>query len=164
MPEENNPPHDLVALLRQQWQQERPDLDTGAMEVVGRIAQIASRWDAELRETLKPFQLSYTDFDILATLRRSGAPFELTPTALLESVLLTSGALTTAMKRLERSGYLTRIDDPADRRSRRARLTDQGIALAEEAAAVRFRVAAEQLGTMDESDRSELIRLLQQLA
>ncbi len=154
---------DVIDLLRSQWKSQFPHLDTEAMDVVGRITLLASRWDAEIHHALKPFALSYTDFDIIATLRRSGEPYELTPTALMESVVLTSGAMTTALTRLENAGLLCRKPDPNDGRVRRARLTRAGATLAEKAARARFKVASEQIAELSGKDAQALVKLLRKL-
>ncbi len=154
---------DLIDRLRQEWKTELPELDTNAMDVVGRVMLLANRWDGEIQQTLKPFGLTYTDFDILATLRRCGSPYELTPTQLLESVLLTSGAMTTALARLENAGLLTRIEDPNDRRSKKAGLTRKGLSLAVKAAKKRFQTADQQLEILSVSEKRTLAKLLRKM-
>ncbi|MFK7954807.1 MAG: MarR family winged helix-turn-helix transcriptional regulator [Lysobacterales bacterium] len=154
---------DLIDRLRQEWERESPKLDTHAMDVVGRVMLLANRWDSQVQQTLKPFKLTYTDFDILATLRRSGAPYELTPTQLLQSVLLTSGAMTTALARLEDAGLIARIEDPNDRRSKKAGLTRKGVSLAGKAANKRFETAGVQLEKLSEGERRTLTKLLRKM-
>lgn len=154
---------DLIDRLRQEWRQEAADLDTQAMEVVGRIMLLAHRWDSELQRELKPYDLSYTDFDILATLCRSGAPYELTPTQLLRSVLLTSGAMTTALTRLQTAGLLRRTEDEHDRRSKKAQLTRRGLSLARKAADQRFATANGQIQGLTASEGRTLEKLLRKL-
>ncbi|MEM1088919.1 MAG: MarR family transcriptional regulator [Pseudomonadota bacterium] len=163
MPRNSPTDADVIDLLRSQWESQLPHLDTEAMEVVGRITLLASRWEAELQRALKPFALSYTDFDIIATLRRSGEPYELTPTELLQSVVLTSGAMTTALTRLEKAGLLSRTPDPSDGRVRRAKLTRSGAALAAKAARVRFNVAGEQVTELTNKDQQALVGLLRKM-
>ena len=85
---------DLLDVLVEEWAVQKPDLDAKPMLVVGRIVRLANLMQSEVTRELRPFGLSYTDFDILATLRRKGKPYELTPSELADSVILTSGAMT----------------------------------------------------------------------
>lgn len=154
---------DPVDQLRQQWRRFDPSLDTRAMDSVGRMVHLVSHWDAEINIMLKPYGINYTDFDILATLCRVGSPYKLTPTDLLRSVLLTSGAMTTALSRLERSGLITRIEDPDDRRVKHARLTRKGQALARKTAAKRFELAGEHASGLTRKELIELEVLLRKM-
>lgn len=155
---------DLVERLRREWQQEAPELDTSAMEVVGRIIHLASQWQDKANVALKPFGLSYTDFDILATLRRSGAPYELSPTALCNSVLLTSGAMTTALSRIEKLGLIERFEGVSDKRVKMARLTAKGSEKAYEASVVRFSLAEDNVLKLNQSQRRNMSNLLLSLS
>jgi DNA-binding MarR family transcriptional regulator len=104
------------------------------------------------------------DFDVLATLRRSGAPYELTPGELGASTMVTSGAVTKRVDRLERAGLVERRVDDADARGRRIRLTEPGIALIDEAYAVHMDNEARMLAGLSPDERADLVRLLRRLA
>lgn len=132
---------DLVDALAGEWALECPEFDLEGMHIVGRLIRLGSLLQARAETIVKPFGLIYTDFDILATLRRAGEPYSLTPTELMQSVLLTSGAMTAAMNRLENAGLLKRYRSENDRRSLSAQLTPAGSALAEKAAEMRFKDA-----------------------
>ena len=119
--------------------------------------------EARVNTLLKPIGLSYTDFDVLATLMRSGKPYALTPTALRRSVLITSGAMTAALDRLETGGLIVREPNPDDRRSLTARLTKDGRRLARKAARLRFADAAESIAQLSAVDRTQLASLLRLL-
>jgi DNA-binding MarR family transcriptional regulator len=134
---------DLVDQLIADWTRQRPDLDVSAMAVVGRVLHLGRVLEGRANAALKDAGVAYTDFDVLATLRRSGEPYRLTPTALRRSVLLTSGAMTACLNRLEARGLLTREPSPEDRRVLTATLTAAGRTLADRAAALRFDEARE---------------------
>ena len=122
---------DHVDLLLAQWARQRPDLDCSPMGVLGRVARMAAIAGREVSEELKECGLLGSDFDILATLRRAGEP--LTPTALYQSAMLSSGAMTARLDKLEQRGLITRQAAPDDRRSLLVCLTDAGLALVDEA-------------------------------
>lgn len=161
---EDDKPVDAVDLLQAQWQQFDPKLDTNAMQCVGRMFNLVSKWDAATNAMLKPHGINYTDFDIIATLCRAGAPHELTPTQLLTSVLLTSGAMTSALARLERTGLITRVDDAIDKRVKRAKLTTKGQRLARNTAAKRFKLANSQASNLSKNEQRTLESLLRKLS
>ncbi|MEL6821396.1 MAG: MarR family transcriptional regulator [Calditrichota bacterium] len=155
--------HDLIDRLIEEWKTERPELDTSAMGVVGRIIMLGNLLQKRAGEALKPFGMHYTDLDVLATLRRSGPPYRLTPTELLNSVLLTSGAMTTLLNRLEKSGHITREPDPNDGRVKAVKLTEQGIELIDRAIEIRFKEARESISGVSKRDFSELEKILKKL-
>lgn len=72
---------------------ERPDLDVSPMAVIGRLSRLGVLVDAELRRTFARHGLDHAIFDVLATLRRTGPPYRLTPTELMRSAMVTSGAM-----------------------------------------------------------------------
>ncbi|WP_296615858.1 MarR family transcriptional regulator [Sphingomonas sp.] len=154
---------DIVDQLLRDWAHERPDLDVSAMAVVGRLLHLGGLLQAQAGERLRAFGIGYTELDVLATLRRSGAPYRLSPTALRKSVLLTSGAMTACLNRLEQRGLISRVSDEADRRSLVAMLTDQGVRLIDEAIASHFGGAERTVGGLDRTERAELARLLRKL-
>ncbi|TIU18494.1 MAG: MarR family transcriptional regulator, partial [Mesorhizobium sp.] len=100
---------DRAAKAIEQWNKERPDLDVSPMAVLGRLNEASS---LIARERLAPlfarFGLQSGEFDVLATLRRSGSPYALTPTALYEATMVTSGAMTNRLDRLEKAGLILR--------------------------------------------------------
>ncbi|MCJ2060539.1 MarR family transcriptional regulator [Methylobacterium sp. J-048] len=110
-----------------QWRRERPDIDPFPMEVVGRLTELAQ---GILRDRLHPafagFGLQQGEFDVLATLRRSGAPYALTPTALCDATMISSGGMTARIDRLEKAGLIERQTHPTDRRGTLVALTDPG--------------------------------------
>lgn len=154
---------DRTDRLLAEWHAERPELDASAMAVVGRLLSIGRALEARANAALRPLGLHYTDLDVLATLRRGGRPYRRTPTELRDSVLITSGAMTACLDRLERNGLIARVADPHDRRSSAAGLTTAGRKLIDAAIAVRFAEAAEALSGLSHGDRARLAALLKAL-
>lgn len=160
---DNAEPHDLIDKLIADWRRERPRTAPEPMRVVGRIIRLARRYEEEVSRILRPRGLSYSDFDVLATLRRTGEPYELTPTQLQKNVLLTSGAMTACLRRLETAGLVSRRADAADRRRLSARLTPSGHDLVEGLIDRRFDVARGALAKLDPAQIAILEQLLRQL-
>lgn len=154
---------DAVDLLLQKWQRERPKLDVQPLAVVGRILRLASILERRANESLKPFELPFWAFDVLATLRRSGKPYSLTPTDLMQSTMLSSGAMTNRIDRLEALALVRRVPDPNDRRSLRVQLTLKGFQLVDRAAVVRMEEAESSLASLPSRDRKTLADLLRKL-
>jgi len=154
---------DKIDRLLADWKSERPDLDSSAMQVVGRLLSLGRLLESRAAAALKPLGLHYTDLDVLATLRRQGRPYRLTPTGLRDSVLITSGAMTACLDRLERNGLITRVAHPSDRRSTSAELTAAGKKLIDKAIVVRFAEASEAVAALTASERAQLARLLKKL-
>lgn len=120
---------DRIDRILAQWTRQRPDLETRAMGLVGRIQRAAAALRPRLDETHAASGLAGETFDVLASLRRSGPPYQLTPTELYREMMLTSGAMTNRIDRLEEAGLVARRPDPADRRGTLVRLTARGKAL-----------------------------------
>ncbi|GAA0814094.1 MarR family winged helix-turn-helix transcriptional regulator [Spirilliplanes yamanashiensis] len=125
--------HDGVDLIVEQWRRERPDLDTTAMAVFGRIYRLAKLAGDVVERAYAEFGIGRPEFDVLATLRRSGAPFQLSPGALAASMMLSSGGTTARLDRLEKAGLVRRSPDPQDRRGVLVSLTDAGRQLIDQA-------------------------------
>jgi DNA-binding MarR family transcriptional regulator len=120
---------DHVDAILAQWARERPDLDASPIGLIGRLHRLADVLNVELRKVFAEEGIGDGDFDVLVTLRRHGAPYELTPSELGASTMVTSSAVTKRIDRLERAGLVTRTVSEADGRSRRIRLTGDGVAL-----------------------------------
>lgn len=154
---------DLVDRLIEDWRREAPSLDTSGIAIVGRIVQLGRLFENRINAKLKPFGLIYTDFDLLATLRRSGGDYCLTPTELRKSVLLTSGAMTAALDRLENMGLIERVRSKSDRRSMSAKLTPAGAALLEKLLVMRFDDAKEATSPLSKSQTASTAAALRRL-
>lgn len=154
---------DLVDQLLSDWKRERPDLNAKPLAIVGRILHLGTLFEARATDCLRETGVSYTEFDVLATLRRSGAPYRMTPTKLRQSVLLTSGAMTACLDRLERRELIVRQADPNDRRSLGVCLTKSGVKLINEIIAIRFDEAKKAIAGLNAEEQAALSRLLRKL-
>lgn len=154
---------DPVDRILVQWQRERPDLDVSPMAIIGRISRLAKHLERAIQETFAEFGLTVGEFDVLATLRRSGQPYQLSPTDLFNALMVSSGTMTHRIDRLEQAELVRRIPDPSDRRGTIIELTDQGFDLIEKA--VEAHVANEHriLSALKTSERETLVQLLRQL-
>lgn len=124
---------DGVDRLTAQWAKEKPQLDTLPMAILGRLMRIHKYLESQLTACHKQFGISMGEFDVLATLRRSGEPYRLTPSELLAAMMLTSGAMTNRVDGLEKKGLVSRTHCLQDRRSVTVGLTASGLALIDEA-------------------------------
>ncbi|MFJ8815129.1 MarR family winged helix-turn-helix transcriptional regulator [Amycolatopsis thermoflava] len=124
---------DAVDSVIEAWQRERPDLDLDAIAVAGRLGRVGLLLAPAQEKVFTTFGLQRGEFDVLATLRRSGDPYTLTPSQLSAALMLTRAGMTSRLDRLEAAGLVERTLDPADRRSFRVRLTDKGFATVDEA-------------------------------
>jgi DNA-binding MarR family transcriptional regulator len=124
---------DQVDRMLQAWAERDPQLDASALEVAGRLLLCAAYLERALVAALRPFGLSFGDFDVLNTLRRRGDPEGTNPGDLARSSLITTGAMTSRLDRLERAGLITRSRSASDRRAVLVRLTARGERLAEQA-------------------------------
>src|SRR6266849_6676782 len=154
---------DGVDEILRQWARERPDLDTSSMAIFGRISRIERKVDPLLSLVFRKFGLERWSFDVLATLRRSGYPYELTPTQLFSSLMLTSGAITHRSDELVKAGLVERRPDPDDRRGVRVKLTNLGLAKINEAVTAHVENEHRLLRHLSRHKRSLLISLLRRL-
>lgn len=115
---------DPVDHILRQWRDARPDLDCSAMGVVGRLGRVSSIWRKQIDTAFDQHELSGIEFDILATLRRSQVP--LTPTELYQTLMLSSGAMSTRIEKLVQRGFIERVASEDDRRSCKVMLTEPG--------------------------------------
>jgi len=117
---------DEVDRLVEAWQRERDDLDLRPMEVLSRVTRLALHLDRARRAAFADHSIESWEFDVLAALRRSGPPYQLSPGRLLKETLVTSGTMTNRVDRLEARGLVERLPDPNDRRGVLVRLTRPG--------------------------------------
>ena len=158
-----SPPDPIDSVLAD-WRRARPETRADALQVVGRIILLGRQYeDAVTRMPWDP-ALSYSDYDVIATLRRAGSPYELTPTELGRRVLLTSGGLTACLRRLENAGLVSRRGVPEDRRRLLAKLTPKGFDLVEAFIDQRFALADQALASLDAKQIATLEDLLRRLA
>ena len=154
---------DNVQRVVDQWRRERPDLDVAPMAVLSRLWRFARLADAEIDEGFAAHGLQPGWFDVLATLRRAGEPYELTPTQLCESAMLSSGGMTKRLDRIAEAGLVQRHPDPDDRRGIRVRLTEEGRELVDRAVEGHVEREHRLLGPLSARDRDTLNALLMKL-
>jgi DNA-binding MarR family transcriptional regulator len=154
---------DSITAFIADWQRERPDLDPWPLGIFGRTSRIDSHFLKRADGWLSPLGLSWETFSLIAALRRSGKPYELNPTELQRQSLLTSGAMTNRINRVEALGLVERRPDSNDGRGVIVRLTPAGRALADKAIAVHFSQSANVLGTLNAREREQLNQLLAKL-
>lgn len=120
---------DAIDRVVEQWAREKPELDTEPMAMMGRLIRISKYLETEIAALHKRYDLKLGEFDVLATLRRSGKPYCLTPSGLIESMMLTSGAMTNRLDKLESKALIRRTHSKEDRRSVTVELTKEGLTL-----------------------------------
>lgn len=151
---------DAVDEILAQWRRERPDLDVSPMGVIGRMGRLAKHLERAIQETFSEFDLTVGEFDVLATLRRSGQPYQLTPTELFNTLMVSSGTMTHRIDRLEQAELIRRIPDPIDRRGTLVKLTDEGFNVIEKAVEAHIANEHRVLSGLEESEREALAQLL----
>ncbi|MFT8958103.1 MAG: MarR family transcriptional regulator [Gluconobacter oxydans] len=155
---------DRATKAAEQWAQELPDLETGPMVLLGRLGEAAL---IITRDRLNPvfagFGLQPGEFDVLATLRRSGAPYALTPSTLYEAAMISSGSMTNRIDRLEKSGLVERHPNPTDGRGTLVGLTAKGLATIDQAVEVHVQTQHDVVNGLKEEEQSQLSQLLGKL-
>ncbi|WP_406727524.1 MarR family transcriptional regulator [Streptomyces sp. GD-15H] len=159
-PEQRKDPVDAII---EQWARERPDLDTAAMEVFGRVHRLSRAMGDRMDRAYAKYGISRGEFDVLATLRRSGEPYALSPRQLSATLMLTTGGMTGRLDKLERAGLLRRSPDPHDRRGLQVTLTEQGLRLVDEAVGAGLALQTEALSALDGDRAEQLADLLREL-
>ena len=155
---------DRARRAQEEWQRERPDLDANVMALVGRLLEatrlLERNWFLPLAGQ---FELHQGEFDVIATLRRSGSPYAMTPTDLHEGLMLSSGAMTSRLDRLEGKGLIERVPSPNDRRSTLVRLTPAGLALIDKALPLHVANEQQALSALTQKEQRQLDGLLAKL-
>lgn len=154
---------DPVDRLLNQWAQERPELDCSSLSVVVRVLYLAKVFRQSAERALASLDLKLWEYDVLSALRRQGPPFQLPATGLARASMLTTGAMTNRIDRLEARGLVSRQTDPADRRGVNVRLTEQGRALTDAAIEARLNAANGQLEALSVEERRAMSAGLRKL-
>lgn len=151
---------DHVSRIQAEWARERPDVDVSPQGVIGRLHRLANRLTAELCAVYEEHGLSEGEFDVLATLRRAGAPYERAPVELAATTMVTTGAMTKRIDRLETRGLVTRRPSADDGRMRIVGLTDAGRELIDEAFSAHMANERRLLDALTSDDARTMERLL----
>ncbi len=154
---------DIIDGLVDQWEAELPDLNVSHLETVGRIWRISEHLRRRFDQWLQPYGLSWEAFDVIVSLRRAGKPYRMRPSELSEACLLTSGAMTNRLDRIERLGLVARKPAPDDRRAIQVELTPKGVALVDEVLRTHFANARHLLDCFKPEERQILAVLLRKL-
>jgi DNA-binding MarR family transcriptional regulator len=154
---------DGVDRIIEQWRRERPELDHSPIGVVGRISRLARELEQRLEPVYREHGLEPGWHDVLATLRRTGPPYQLRPTDLTGTLMLTSSGTTKRLDRLERAGLVERAPDPQDRRGVLIRLTAAGRERIDATTEAHLENERRLLGALTEPERRRLADLLRKL-
>ncbi|MFD9304842.1 MarR family winged helix-turn-helix transcriptional regulator [Streptomyces sp. NPDC060048] len=155
---------DALTAIVEQWKRERPDLDAAPMLVIGRLLRLADTLDRRLRPPFQAAGLGSGDFDVLAALRRSGEPYALSAGELSRTVLVTTGAITKRVDRLEARGLVGRSVADTDSRGRLITLTPEGVDLTDELIAVHLDNQRRLLAGLGVDEQTHLAHLLERFA
>lgn len=154
---------DPVDAIVDQWAAVRPDLDTKAMEVFGRIFRLSRAMGDRMERAYAPYGIARGEFDVLATLRRSGEPYTLSPRQLSGTLMLTTGGMTGRLDKLERAGLIRRSPDPHDRRGLQVTLTEKGLTTVDEAVGAGLAAETTALSALNAEQAGQLADLLREL-
>ena len=151
---------DHVGRIQQQWVRERPDLDVSPQGIYGRLHRLADRLREELDVEFRRHGLGEGEFDVLAALRRAGSPYELAPGELARYTMVTTGAASKRIDRLEAAGLVSRRISDEDARGRVIALTAAGKRVIDEAFTAHIANEHRLLAPLSEKDRQDLQRVL----
>ncbi|WP_026924521.1 MarR family winged helix-turn-helix transcriptional regulator [Glycomyces arizonensis] len=154
---------DAVDRIVEQWHRELPDLELESMALFGRVHRVSQKLRAMLGRAHGEYALGRGEFDVLASIRRSGEPFILSPKQIGATLMLSSGGLTGRLDKLESAGYIERLPDPDDRRGLKVKMTDRGRAAIESAVRAGLVVQDEALSVLSADERRTLDALLRKL-
>ena len=145
------------------WEETRPDLPVGALQVTARLSRIGPLLARRQEEVFGRFALSRGEVGALSALRISGPPYRLSPTRLAKGLMLSSAGITSRIDRLERRGLVRRLDDPDDRRGVIIELTDDGRDVVDEAVAALAISDRQLLERLDPQEVEQLEGLLRKV-
>jgi DNA-binding MarR family transcriptional regulator len=158
------PAHDEVDRIVDSWLRERPDLDFTPLQVLSRVARLSKHLDRARRTAFSRSELESWEFDVLSALRRAGAPYELSPKALLQQTLVSSGTMTNRIDRLVERGLVTRRSAPNDGRGILVGMTPAGLERVDAAITRLLEAEATLLATLPAAEQQRLAGLLRKLS
>jgi DNA-binding MarR family transcriptional regulator len=156
-------PEDEVDRIVDAWLHERPDLDFAPLQVLSRVDRLSKHLEVARKRAFSRSSLQSWEFDVLAALRRAGAPYQLSPKALLQQTLVSSGTMTNRIDRLVGRGFVERLSDPADGRGVLVRMTRQGLTHVDAAITRLVDAEAAILRSLTSNDQARLGTLLRKL-
>ena len=152
--------HDAVDRITTQWNTVRPDVDVSPINVIGRISRLSRLVDRRLAENFVRYDIENWMYDVLATLRRSGEPYELAAGELVRQTMVTTGAITNRIDRLEQRGLVERTRNADDRRKVIVRLTTQGLDIVDDIVLTHMATEREILAALTPRQQSDLAKYL----
>lgn len=158
------PASDEVDRIVDAWSRERPDLDFAPLQVLSRVSRLAKHLDRERRQAFAASGLEPWEFDVLSALRRAGAPYQLSPKALLQQTLVSSGTMTNRIDRLVERRLVERHTDPHDGRGILVAMTDPGREAVDRAISTLLAAEAQLLEGVSPADQDRLGSLLRKLS
>ena len=154
---------DHVEHIIEQWRRERPEIDVSPMGVIARTSRLSRLFEREVEAVYARAGLNQAQFGVLAALRRAGPPYCLSPTSLYNSLLISSGAMTNRLERLQAAGLVERVADPADGRSMLVALTSKGKRVIDRLATEHYENERGLLLSLTPQERDTLASLLRKL-
>jgi DNA-binding MarR family transcriptional regulator len=154
---------DAIDQIVQQWNRARPHLDVSVTHVLQRISRLYLLQSASFAAVFDRYGITFGEFEVLAALLRSGPPFQMSPTQLVDAVVLSSGAMTNRIDRVEALGMVKRLPDPDDRRGTFVVLTREGRQTVDAAVVAHLANEERLLGALSSAERGTLSRLLRKL-
>jgi DNA-binding MarR family transcriptional regulator len=154
---------DSIDRIVHEWNRERPDLDVSPTHVLQRITRLYLLQSASFAEVFGRYGLSFGEYEVLAALTRSGPPHRMKPSELVGALVLSSGAMTNRIDRVEEAGLVERLPDPDDRRATLVALTDKGRQVVDEALIAHLANEERLLGGLTTGERRQLAGLLRKL-
>jgi DNA-binding MarR family transcriptional regulator len=154
---------DEIDRIVEEWNRVRPELDVSPTHTLQRITRTSLLQSASFTRVFARHGVTFGEYLVLAALRRAGPPYQMNPTALFSSVILSSGAMTNRLDGLEAMGLVERLPDPTDRRGRLVALTDRGLALVDAAVVDHLENEERLLGALTRDERDQLEGLLRKL-
>ena len=158
------PSHDEVDRIVEAWTRERPDLDFAPLQVLSRVGRLARHLDRARKESFSTSELESWEFDVLSALRRAGSPYQLSPKALLQQTLVSSGTMTNRIDRLVERGLVHRRTDPDDGRGILVMMTQKGRERVDSAISNLLDAESKLLSRLAPADRERLAALLRKLS
>ena len=158
------PTHDEVDRIVEAWERERPDLDFTPLQVLSRVGRLSRHLERARRAAFASSGLEPWEFDVLSALRRAGSPYRLTPKALLQQTLVSSGTMTNRIDRLVERGLVDRATDPNDGRGILVRMTQTGQERVDDAISTLLQAETELLDGLTGADQDRLSALLRKLS
>lgn len=155
--------NDPVDAIVRQWNKEHPELDASPLHILSRVFRLSKKWQQEVSELLKEFQLEYWEFDVLTALLRHGRPYALSAAVLSRTCLLSFGAMTNRIDRMVERDLVQRQADSDDRRKVVIALTLKGKTLARKASKKRFELGKSNIEGLTSTEQKSLSMLLRKL-